>query len=441
MSDINKIVWSEGMFIAPQHFQHLELTMTSYADELAQIDIQGNDCGFSVLEINEEQLKVGKLSVRHAAGILPDRTFFQLAQELILDCPDGTVDSKVFFGVPLARRGAIQVGDTRGVHRLLSEQKTLHDISNSENEPLETETASFGACLLLEGADLSGFSVLPLGRILEKTMEGKIVFDKSFIPPCLSLVASDILVDRLDDVLSLARARATNTAGRIEVAMQTQSTSSFLDEKLELQILNKAIFTLQNVAMHPYISSRRLHSLLGELTVSLNANDAKTTDQSFVYDPSDVGKSFALVFSQLRRQLTLQTKSSVLALPWNDELFGKRRLLRLVIQPRLLSEDRRPILSVSGPEGAASLSEIVPSACKLAGISAMPELVKRGLPGVALKSLGNAPSELRDKADAAFFAIDTGSIHWQSFVEKKEALAIHVDDRIHTMTATLYMLG
>jgi type VI secretion system protein ImpJ len=91
--------------------------------------------------------------------------------------------------------------------------------------------------------------------------------------------------------------------------------------------------------------------------------------------------------------------------------------------------------------GHEGLIDIVPSVCKLAGISAMPELVKMGLPAIKLTSLGTAPSELRDKADAAFFAIDTGSPHWQRFVEKKEALAMHVDDRIPSLTSTLYLLG
>ena len=71
----------------------------------------------------------------------------------------------------------------------------------------------------------------------------------------------------------------------------------------------------------------------------------------------------------------------------------------------------------------------------------MPELVQRGLNGVGLRALSVAPTELRDRADAAFFAIDTGSAHWQRFVEKREALALHVDDRIRSLDATLYMVG
>jgi len=71
----------------------------------------------------------------------------------------------------------------------------------------------------------------------------------------------------------------------------------------------------------------------------------------------------------------------------------------------------------------------------------MPDLVSLGLTGVEIKSLTVAPPELRSRANAAFFSIDTSSPHWLSFLEKREALALHVDDRIGTVEATLYMLG
>jgi type VI secretion system protein ImpJ len=288
---------------------------------------------------------------------------------------------------------------------------------------------------------MSGFAAMPVTRVLERTAEGQVVLDKGFVPPCLAIVASEVLTDRALDILSLARARALNTAARIKAIRQSQQPGSYLDERLELETLNRGVFAVQNALSHPHRSARALYRAFGDLTVSLEAGEAMPTEASLVYDAQNPGRAYDELFVRLRRRLTLQTEASVMELQWNTELFEKRRLLRMVVTARVLAEGRRPVLAISAPLGRASLLEMVPSVCKLAGISAMPEMVQMGLPAIKLTPLGTAPSELRDKADAAFFAIDTGSLHWQRFIEKKEALAMHVDDRIPTLTSTLYMLG
>lgn len=441
MTDIRNIVWNEGMFIAPQHFQQYERMLHAYMNEVAQLDVQGNDHGLSEMEISDEHLKVGKISIQRAAGVFPDRTFFRLRLALVLDVPDGVVDTQVYLAVPLAQDGVTLVGDERGVHRLIRSRTVLRDTSNSDNEPLDAEVAEIGACLLLEGDDMSGFSAMPVAKILEKGADGRVVLDHSFIPPCLAIAGSMALTDRLDEIISLLRARAANTASRIASMRATQNSSSFLEERLELQGLNRSLFALQNALAHPYMSGRRLYGLLGELLVSLDAGRATATDPDMVYDAQAPGPAFMHIFYRLRKALTLEPEASVIPLTWNTELFEKRRLLRIIVPQKLLAEKRRPVLAVAAPDGTENLSKNVPLACKLAGISEMPELVQRGLPGVPLTPLSTAPSELRDRVDAAFFAIDTGSTYWQRFRSKREALALHVDDRIPSLDATLYMLG
>ena len=160
-----------------------------------------------------------------------------------------------------------------------------------------------------------------------------------------------------------------------------------------------------------------------------------------VYRAENMAGSFESIFAGLRRKLTLEKPASVMALSWNTELFESRRVLRLIIPTSVLNEGRRPILALRGPDNAQALSELGPLACKLCGLSSMPDLVARGLPGIELQALNVAPPELRSSADAAFFAINTSSEFWQRFLEKREALALHVDDRIQTVDATLYMLN
>jgi type VI secretion system protein ImpJ len=435
------IVWSEGMFIAPQHFQHFDIALQRYVNEVAQLDLRAGDYGVSELELNTDALAIGKFAVRAAAGILPDRLFFRLARELVIDIPDGLVDEIVHIAVPLAITGASQFGEDGETARMIKTRRDLRDLNDPDNEPVETEIADVGASLQLGSGDLSGFATIAVARILEKTAEGRVILDRAFMPQAIDLRASRILAERLEETISLARVRAANAAGRVTTQTGMRSEASLMTERLELQVLNRWLLVLQNARHLGRVSPRALFCHLASLSVELDAILGQATPETLLYDPAKMAESFEEVLGSLRRKLTLEKPASVMALSWNTELFEKRRLLRLIIPARVLAEERRPILALSGPDGATALAQLGPLACKLAGLSAMPELVSRGLPGVDLTLLSAAPAELRSRSDAAFFAINTSSVHWQRFLSKREALALHVDDRISAVDATLYMLG
>ncbi|TQF00095.1 MAG: type VI secretion system baseplate subunit TssK [Spiribacter salinus] len=437
----SSIVWSEGMFIAPQHFQHFDIAMQRYVNEVAQLDLHAGDYGVSELELNTDALAMGKFAVRRAAGVLPDRLFFRLAKELVMDIPDGLVDEIVYIAVPLAITGTAHFGEAGETARMIKARRDLRDLNDPDNEPVETEMADVGACLQLGNVDLSGFATIAIARILEKTAEGRVILDRAFMPQAVDLRAARILSERLEETIALARVRAANAAGRVATETGMRSEASLMTERLELQVLNRWLLVLQNARHLGRISPRALFSHLASLSVEMDAILGKATPETLLFDPEKMAESFEEVLGSLRRKLTLEKPASVMALAWNTELFEARRLLRLIIPSRVLAEERRPILALSGPDGATALAETGPLACKLAGLSAMPELVSRGLPGVDLTPLSAAPAELRSRSDAAFFTINTSSAHWQRFLNKREALALHVDDRISTVDATLYMLG
>ena len=434
------IVWSEGMFIAPQHFQHLDATVQRYVNEVAQLDLGSSDYGVSQLEISAERLSVGKIAVREAAGVFPDRLFFRLSKELVMDIPDGVVEETVFLAVPLVISGVAQFGVKDDMVRMIKSRVDLRDLNDPSNEPIEAELANIGACLRLGSEDFSGYAAIPIARILEKTAEGRVSLDRSFIPHALRIQASTVLSERLEEIVSLARARAANAAARVAADTGKRSEASLMTERQELQILNRWLLVLQNEVAAKSISPRRLYTHLASMSVELDAILGQATDPGLIYNPEKMAVAFEGVFAGLRRKLTLEKPASVLALAWNTELFETRRVLRLIIPTRVLSEERRPILALSGPDNAKALLDLGPLACKLAGLSAMPDLVARGLPGIELAPLSVPPPELRSRADAAFFAVNTSSEHWQRYLEKREALALHIDDRIRTADATLYML-
>jgi len=73
MSLDSKVVWSEGMFLNPQHFQQQERYFERYVN--GKCNAYGAyGWGVQQFEIDQELLKLGKISVSSAGGVFPDGT-------------------------------------------------------------------------------------------------------------------------------------------------------------------------------------------------------------------------------------------------------------------------------------------------------------------------------------------------------------------------------
>ena len=78
MSWDNRVVWSEGTFLQPQHLQQHDRYLESYV-ELRSRDLRPYSWGFLEMTLDDSLLELGKLAIRSARGVLPDGTPF--------DCP------------------------------------------------------------------------------------------------------------------------------------------------------------------------------------------------------------------------------------------------------------------------------------------------------------------------------------------------------------------
>src|SRR6185369_8023612 len=109
MSVHNKVVWSEGLFLQPQHFQQQDRYFEQYVEGRCR-GLVPYSWGFTELEIERDWLRVGKFALRRAAGVFPDGTPFRMPEDEPVP-PPLEVDSKVrdqvvFLAVPLRRADA-----------------------------------------------------------------------------------------------------------------------------------------------------------------------------------------------------------------------------------------------------------------------------------------------------------------------------------------------
>lgn len=115
MSIRNRVIWREGLFIKPQHFQQQQ-RHTDYALHARLSAVSDYYYGLQSLTINEEYLNFGRIALVSATGVMPDGTVFNVPGDDALPQPleitDASVtNQKVYLAIPLAVSGVREVSD------------------------------------------------------------------------------------------------------------------------------------------------------------------------------------------------------------------------------------------------------------------------------------------------------------------------------------------
>src|SRR5580698_3754391 len=82
----NKVVWSEGLFLRPQHLQQAD----RYVEKLIRgrtMALRGYGWGLTKLRLNTGMLGLGKIAIEQAAGVLEDGTPFSIPDDADLPAP------------------------------------------------------------------------------------------------------------------------------------------------------------------------------------------------------------------------------------------------------------------------------------------------------------------------------------------------------------------
>ena len=133
----NRVVWREGLFLRPQHFQQHERAIERQL-EIRASSLRAWGWGFTELELERDLLATGRVAVRRARGVLPDGTPFSMPDDdpvpPALEVSGATRDRTVFLALPLRRAGALDVGSpTKAASFDDSLSKGLREVNASVN--------------------------------------------------------------------------------------------------------------------------------------------------------------------------------------------------------------------------------------------------------------------------------------------------------------------
>ena len=156
MSWNNKIIWSEGMFLQPHHFQQHD----RYLEKLIEnrtAPLINYYWGFNHIELNPSALMLGKIQLTSAHGIFPDGTPFDFPYQnkppAPLDIKADLRDEPVFLALPIRRDGTEEtdsgVNHGNSLARFSVDETDIKDSNAETNSSATIQIGQLNLKLLL----------------------------------------------------------------------------------------------------------------------------------------------------------------------------------------------------------------------------------------------------------------------------------------------------
>lgn len=436
MSDKNRVVWSEGLFLRPQHFQQQDRYLEAFVEGRAGA-LRSDSWGFTELELERDLLAIGKLGVRRARGVLPDGTPFSVPDSdpppAPLDITLQMRDQVLYLALPLRKSGATLVDrgvGGRGFTRYRTQDSDTRDVSADGGATAELETANLNLRLITQAEPAEDFARVPVARVIECRPDKQVVLDDQFMPTVLRVGAAPRLATFLSELQGLLYQRAEALATRA-VASGRGGTAEIV-EFLMLQAINRYESCVTHLAAaancHPEDLYRLFLQIAGELATLTTTSRRPPKFPAYQHDA--LRQSFEPVINALRACLAVSLGENVISIPLVLKKFGIRVG---AVADKSLIDTAVFVLAVRADVGAEDLRRRFPAQCKIGPVEKIGDLVNLQLPGIALQAMPVAPRQLHNVAGSHYFEMERGGELWRS-LKTSGGIAIHVAGDFPGMT-------
>lgn len=427
MKLLSRVVWAEGMYLAPHHFQ----AQNRYFEEsvhFATSSLWKDAYGLASCQLDADALRNGTVSLLQARGMFQDGLPFDIPECDPRPDPSNiaekflpTTDSlTVALAIPRWVQGQ-QNCDldpfSTGKARYLSTTELVHD-ENTGLEPKPVQMGRKNIQLVVLPAASQDLLTLPIARVM-RDQSGHFVYDPNFVPPCLRVSASERLasmLQRLVEILEEKSAVVTQeqqTGEKFQTGMSARQVAQFWF----LHAINSSLTPLRHILLakhrHPEDLFREMSRLAGALcTFSLDSNPRALP----AYDHSDPGPGFTALEEHILRHLEIIVPSQAIVIP----LKGTARYFYEgeVRDQRCLGPSRW-MLGIRSSVGEADLIAKTQQLVKVCSSQFVPELVKRALPGLKLDHRQVPPAAVSAKVDSQYFVINRSGPCWEHIMRTR----------------------
>jgi type VI secretion system protein ImpJ len=453
MSVLQRIVWSEGMLMSPQHFQQQDLYHEAVVHErLAAAAPYA--WGLCALELDERALDESKVVVRALAGVLPGGTALRFragepeapAARAIEShhLPAHKERLDVHLALPLERasgssyaRGELERGRARYI---VDTRSVLDAVSPDPQEARPVDFARRSPVLLLGDEAGEDYESIKLAELV-RDRSGKLGFSPSYLPPCLRIGAAHALSDGLKRVLLAAVAKRRAVAQ--ELRHRDGSTVEFAADEvtryLAFHALSGAIpllrHLLDDVSASPYLAYLLLTQFAGQLCAfSVDEDPALLPSYSHL----DGRSTFEPLLAKLESLLQVAVASRVITVALESRVDGMH--LGRLQAPELLQSETRFVLGVQTSVPEHTSYELLPRVAKIAAWTEIPRYLNAAVSTVVLSAATRPPREIPVRPGRQYFLVQTEGPVWRALVDER-TIALHLPPPFEPSSTSVELLA
>jgi type VI secretion system protein ImpJ len=423
-----KVVWFEGMYLSPQHFQAQRLSFEDLI-HFASSNLWFEPYGFSGYGVDPDALRNGTVSLVHARGIFKDGLVFNMPESdppppprSIEDFFPPTLESlEIMLAVPLRRLNdrncALTAEEDQTSIRYIAEPNSIRD-ENTGGDPRSVYLGRKNIRFVFEGEEMDAECTLPIGRVL-RDGSGHFIYDPKFIAPCLQISASHRLMMMLNRLLEVLEEKSAglSLSRRGASKFQAAFSSSEIATYWFAHTVNSSLTVLRHFYQaergHPEQVYAEMARLGGALcTFGMNSNPRSLP----AYDHLHLDQCFHTLDQHIREHLELVVPTNCITIPLKAT--GRYTYVGEILDERCVSRARW-ILAVRSNIGEADLISRAQRQVKICSADLLPELVKVSLPGLGLTHLPLPPSAVAPKVDFQYFGISRTGSTWENIVQTR----------------------
>ena len=416
-----KVFWTEGMFMTPQHIQQQDAFHEAMG--IARMRVATPYAwGVISMELDTEGLAAGEFGVLKFAGVLPDGMLvaFEAGQ------PEA----------PSARRVEEALTTIRTLEVFLGVPKDLATDQGLAGAPVDANLARFAVVTRDVPDQNAAGSVAPVAfaqpkvrlivgeeprrdleciKIAELTRDttGSIVIVPEYIPPCVRIDAAPFIVEGLRKLLRTVVAKQRDLAGarKFRDASAVEFTSSDVTKFLQLSTLNGLLPVLQHMvdqlSMTPHAVYLHLLGVAGQLSTFQGSDDPATLPK---FGFTTLRSTFQELFDRISTMLKSVAISPAITVAM--ERRAKGMFLGFLSDERV-SRSAYVLLGIKSELPEQQVVSDIPRLTKIASRDEITHLLKTATTGVPLKVTLRPPPQISVRPGVVYFYLSLKDPFWK----------------------------
>jgi len=438
MSVPSKVLWGEGLFLRPQHFQQQDRYHEARLNRTVQA-MHPYLWGVHHLVWDEDAIKAGRLRLEQLSLIFRDGEIIDAPYSAPLPTPVDlhAIPTNVqaitwYAALPSLMSSG---GNAASVGARYSQAD--HEVADLYTQSVSTSVSFLKSAvrLISDLEPLGAFECIPVIR-LRRAVTGGFERDTSFIPPSLSIASAPALKSMLDRLVEALQAKVQSLQGHMRepsrnvIEFRSGDVSSFW----LLHTVSTSAATLMHYLRTPELHPERLFETLLTLSGALMTYSKQHALAHLpAYRHDDPATCFTALSDIIRDLLdtVISTRYFAIALAEEKPSYHLGKLDSEKIDQRTTL-----YLAISASLPALELVEIVPLRVKVGAPDDVEKCVLSAMPGVKITHAPQVPAAIPVQPDTYYFALESKGLLYEQML-KAQSISIYVPAGIRDLRLNL----